>query len=145
MKYLCKCNIFFCKNTSLLTGGSSTHKTSAGAWTGIVWCPDGHRPICEEIFESSRRLSDIVRCPAGYRTVPGRAPLTSYGIKFKQKSLGARPMCSNAGRAMSFYPRWPYQTPYGRRGILSSTLTSPGTVQCQKNDKKSYDSSCWTP
>ena len=27
--------MFFCKNTSLLTGGSSTHKTSAGARTGI--------------------------------------------------------------------------------------------------------------
>ena len=35
MKYLRKCNMFFCKNTSLLTGGNSTHKTSAGARTGI--------------------------------------------------------------------------------------------------------------
>ena len=34
------------KNTSLFTGGSLTHKTSAGARTGIVRCPDGHRPIC---------------------------------------------------------------------------------------------------
>jgi len=67
MKYLCKCNMVFCMNTSLLHGGSSTHKTSAGARTGIVRCPDGHRPICKEIFESSRRLSDIVRCPAGHR------------------------------------------------------------------------------
>jgi len=27
--------MYFCKNTSLLTGGSLTHKTSAGARTGI--------------------------------------------------------------------------------------------------------------
>ena len=46
MKHICKCNMLFCKNTSLLTGGSSTHKTSAGTWTGIVRCPGGHRPIC---------------------------------------------------------------------------------------------------
>ena len=31
VKYLCKCNMFFCKNTSLLTGCSSTNKTSACA------------------------------------------------------------------------------------------------------------------
>jgi len=36
-----------------------------------------------------------------HRTVPGRAPLISYDKKFKQKSSGARPMCSNAGRASS--------------------------------------------
>jgi len=35
MEYLCKCNMYFCKNTSLLTGGCSTHITSAGARTGI--------------------------------------------------------------------------------------------------------------
>ena len=29
------CNMYFCKNTSLLTGGSSTHETSADARTGI--------------------------------------------------------------------------------------------------------------
>jgi len=101
VKYLCKCNIFFCKNTSLLTGGSLTLKTSTGARTGIVRCPDGHRPICSAIFESSWRVSDIVRCPAGHRTVPGRAPLESYDINIKQKSSGARPMCENAGRAPS--------------------------------------------
>jgi len=111
MKYLCQYNMVICKNTSLLTGGSSGHKTSAGARTGIVRCPDGHRPICEEFFKSSRRLSDIVRCPAGHRTVPGRAPLESYDINCKHKSSGARPICANAGRApygarpMSFYPR----------------------------------------
>jgi len=27
--------MFFCKNTALLTGGSSTHKLSAGSRTGI--------------------------------------------------------------------------------------------------------------
>jgi len=46
VKYLCKYNMFFCKNTSLLTGGCSTHETSSGARTGIVRCPDRHRPIC---------------------------------------------------------------------------------------------------
>ena len=30
VKYLCRYNMYFCKYTSLLTGGSSTHKTSAG-------------------------------------------------------------------------------------------------------------------
>jgi len=93
VEYLYKCNVYFCKNTSLLTGGCSTHITSAGARTGIVRCLDGHRPIRKEIFESFWRLSDIVRCPAGYRTVPGRAPLESYDLNFKQKSSGARPMC----------------------------------------------------
>jgi len=77
------------KNTSLLIGGSSTHKTSAGART------------CLEIFESSWRLSDIVRCPTGHCTVPGRSPLESCYLNFKQKSSGARPMCANAGRAPS--------------------------------------------
>ena len=45
VEYLCKCNMYFCKNTSLLTGGFSTHITSAGARTGIVRCPDVHGPI----------------------------------------------------------------------------------------------------
>jgi len=39
VNYICRCNMYFCKNTSLLTGGSSTHKTSVGARTvkvGIV-------------------------------------------------------------------------------------------------------------
>jgi len=62
-------------------------------------CPDGHRTICYEIFESFRRLSDIERCPAGHRTVPGRALLESYDINLKKKSSGARPMCANADRA----------------------------------------------
>jgi len=35
--------MFFCKNTSLLTSGSSTHKSSADARTGIVRCPSGAR------------------------------------------------------------------------------------------------------
>ena len=71
VKYLCKCNMYsyFFKYTSLVIGGSSTHKTSAGARTGMVRCADGHRPICSEIFESSWRFSDIVRCPSGARTV----------------------------------------------------------------------------
>ena len=75
------------KNMSLFTGGSSTHKTTTGARTGIVRCPDGHRPICKEIVESFRHLSDIVRCPTRHCTVPGRTPLESYDIKFKQKCV----------------------------------------------------------
>jgi len=67
MEYLCKCTMHFFKNTSLLTGGCSTHITSAGARTGIVRCPDGHQPIWLKIFESFWRLSDIVRCPDGHR------------------------------------------------------------------------------
>ena len=55
MKYLYKYNMFFCKNTSLLTGGSSTHKTSAGGLTGIVRCPDGHRPV------PGRASADLLR------------------------------------------------------------------------------------
>ena len=55
----------------------------------------------------SWRLSDIVRCPAGHRTVPGRAPLESYDKYFKQKSSGARPMCANAGRAPSGHRKVP--------------------------------------
>ena len=35
VKYLFWCNKYFCKYTSLLTGCSSTHKTSAGARTGV--------------------------------------------------------------------------------------------------------------
>ena len=50
---------------SLLTGESSTHKTSAGARTDIAQCPKGHRSICYEIFESPWGMSDIVRCPDG--------------------------------------------------------------------------------
>ena len=91
--------MFFCKNTSLLTGGNLTHKTSAGARTGIgrfvkrflivpgacqtsydarpgtVRCPGGARPAFAHI---GRALDDFclkfisydsVRCPAGHRTM----------------------------------------------------------------------------
>jgi len=56
-------------------------------------------------------------------------------------------MCANAGQAgMSFYPEWPYKMTYGRRGILSSTLISPGTyVRWLKIDFISYASSCRRP
>jgi len=76
---------------SLLTGGSSTYNKSSGARTGIG----------RFVKFFSWRLSDIVRWPAGQRTVPGRAPLESYDINFKQKLSGTRPMCANAGRAPS--------------------------------------------
>jgi len=114
---VCKCNIYFSKNTSLLIGGSSTHNTSAGARTGIVRCPDEHRSICLEIFESSWRLLDSVRCLTGHRTVPGRSPLELYDLNFKQKSSGARPMCANADRAPSGHRTAP--------GRCNFTLSDP--------------------
>ena len=69
--YLCKCNMYYCKNTSLLTGGSSTHKTSSGARTGIVRCPDGHWPICKETF---LMFLALIR----HRMMSGHAP---YGAR----------------------------------------------------------------
>jgi len=57
------------------TGGSSTHKTSSGARKRSSW-----------------RFSDIERCPAAHRTVPGRSPLKSYDFNLKPKSPGALPM-----------------------------------------------------
>ena len=51
---------------SLLTGGSSTNKTSAGARTGIVRCPDGPRPLVKRFFT----FLELVK----HRTMPGRAP-----------------------------------------------------------------------
>jgi len=89
--------MFFCKNTSLLIGGSLTHKTSTGARTGIVRCPDGHCPVPGRA--SADLLRDFLKFPAlvRHRTMP--AKLESYDINFKQKSSGACPMCANAGRA----------------------------------------------
>ena len=71
MKYLRKCNLFFCKNTSLLTRGNSTKKTSAGARTGIVRCPDGHRPVPGRA--SADLLSDFFpgACQTSYDARPG--------------------------------------------------------------------------
>ena len=67
IKYLCKCNMFFCKNTSLLTGGSLTHETSVCARTGIVRCPDRHRPVSGRASSGAR--TGIVRCPDGHRPI----------------------------------------------------------------------------
>jgi len=66
--------MFFCKNTSLLTGGSSTRKTTAGARTGI-----------------GRFVKRLLKVSGACQT--------SYDINFEQKPSGARPMCANAGRA----------------------------------------------
>jgi len=78
VKYLCICNMYFCKNTSLLTGGSSTHETSAGARTGIVRCLDGHRPVpgraSADLLRDYFKFLSLVR----HRTMPGRAP---YGTR----------------------------------------------------------------
>jgi len=63
VEYLCKCNMYFCKNTSLLTGGCSTYITLAGARTGIVRCPDGHRP--------KRFLKVSGACQTSYDARPG--------------------------------------------------------------------------
>jgi len=95
-------NVLLQKNTSLLTGGCSTHITSTGARTGIgqfdkrylkvssacqtsydarpgtVRCPDGHR-WNRTILILNKNRSVPVRCvktPAGRRTVPGRCHFT---------------------------------------------------------------------
>jgi len=105
MKYLCKFNIFFCKNTSLLTGGSSTHKTSVDAWTVPGRASD-------DLLRDIWKFTALVR----HRTMPGRAPYGArtgtVGIvryKLKNKSSGARPMCANAGRAPSGHRTVPGQ------------------------------------
>jgi len=54
------------------TGGSSTHKPSNSAQTVIL--------------ESSWRFSVIVRCPTARLMMPGRLPLKSYDLDFKQYS-----------------------------------------------------------
>ena len=80
--YLCKCNMYFCKNTSLLTDGCSTHITSAGARTGartgIVRCPDGHRPVPGRASADSIRYVLKFLALVRHRTMPGRAP---YGAR----------------------------------------------------------------
>jgi len=70
-----RCYVYFCKYTSLLAGGGSTHKTSA-------------------IFESARRLPEIIQFPFVDRS--GTDVESDY--KFKPKSSDARPMCAKADR-----------------------------------------------
>ena len=140
MKYLCKCNMFF------LQKHVASHRWQFDS-LNIGRCLDGHRPVPGRA--SADLLRDIWKFPAlvRHRTMPGRAPydarMGTVGIvrdKLKKKIVRCpsdvckrRPGAVRApygARPMSFYPRWPYQTPYGRRGILCSTLTSPATVRC---------------
>ena len=84
VKYLNRFNMY--KYTSLLTGGSSTHKTSAGARRGIGWFV--------------KRFSKV---PCSFHTsYDARPPLKSNDLNF-QKSSGARPMCANGARPISLY------------------------------------------
>jgi len=64
---LCKCNMYICKNTSLLTGGSSTHKTSAGTRTGIVQFVKRFFNVLSACQTSYDVWLGTVRCPVGHR------------------------------------------------------------------------------
>jgi len=70
--------MYFCKYTSLLTGGNSTHKTSAGARTGIVCCPDGHRLLPGRASSGSRKGNG--RFVKRFSNVTG-AFQTSYSVR----------------------------------------------------------------
>jgi len=81
-KYICKCNMYFCKNTSLSTGGCSTYKTSIGARTGIGWV---------------KRLSKVL---GAFQISYGAMTMTvAVEIVRFNKSSDSRPMCANADRA----------------------------------------------
>ena len=57
----------FCKNTALLTGGSSTHKTSAGARTDIGRFVKRFLKVpgaCETSYDAR---PGTARCPDGHR------------------------------------------------------------------------------
>ena len=71
---VCRCNMYFCKNTSLLIGGSSTHKTSAGARTGIGRFVKRFLKVsgaCQTSFDARpdvrKRRPGSVRAPYGAR------------------------------------------------------------------------------
>jgi len=64
----------YCKNTSLLTGGSSTHKTSAGRGRA-----------------SADLLRDLFKVSGDCQT------------SYDARTVGARLICANAGRAPPFY------------------------------------------
>ena len=98
---LCNCNMYICKNTSLLTGGSSTHKTSAGARTGVGRFVKRFFNTISACQTSYDVRPGTVRCPVGHRPMFYESNLESYDNCFIQKSSGARPMCANAGRAPS--------------------------------------------
>jgi len=77
-------------------------------------------PKCQtqtHIMESSWRFSDIVRCPAGHRTVPGQSPLKSFDLTFISKASGVRQMCANAGRAPSEHHTVPGHCPFNRNDL----------------------------
>jgi len=126
VKYLCKCNMYYCTNTSLFTGGSSTHKTSVCVRTGILRCPDGHRPICyrEDIFYvlGARQTSyDVrlgtVRFPVVHRwnrTIIFLNKNRPVSVRCVQSPAGRRPgtvqwpgtvRAPYSARPMSFYPQ----------------------------------------
>ena len=62
--------MYICKSTSLLTGGSSTYKTSAGDWTGIgrfvkrflMFLAAGHDRAPLESYDIF--YTKIVQCPS---------------------------------------------------------------------------------
>ena len=95
--------MYFCKYTALLTGGNSTHKTSAGARTGIVWCLDGHRPVPGRATADLLRDFRMLLVLSRHLTVFGRSPLKSHDFNFKQNLP------------------------------VPVYLTSPGTVRCLKS------------
>ena len=83
-----------------------------------------------------------------HRTLSGRAPLESYDIFYTKIVRCPSDVCKRRPGTVwcpAFYPQWPYQTPYGRRGILSSTLTSRAPYDVLKMFKKSFDSSFRRP
>jgi len=90
---VCKCNIIILlqkKNRSLLTGGSSTHTTSAGARMGIgrfVNIFFNALGACQTSYDVR---PGTVRCPVGHRL--------NRTIKLLNKNC---PMCANADRASS--------------------------------------------
>jgi len=82
VKYLCKCYMYFCKNTSLLTCGSLTHKTSACARTAPLESNDkmfeqkssGACPMCAitglatyVVILPSMTLPNAVRAPWNFK------------------------------------------------------------------------------
>ena len=85
VKYLCKCNMYFCKNTSLLTGGYSTHITSAGAWTCIGRYDTRFLKVsgaCQTSYDAQPGTVGIVRFEfKKNRTVPVRCVQTPGAVR----------------------------------------------------------------
>jgi len=115
---------YFCKNTSLLTGGSLTHETSAGARTGIVPFPDWHRPLPG--LASSLARTGIVPCPDWHRPLPGRASadlLRDFGkflVLFRHHTMPGRSPLKLYNFFNRLVPVRSVQTPAERRlGTMS--------------------------